>query len=125
MKKAIEYHQTDTFKKNFKKLTKRFKTLPADLEVAKKSAIELFHKHEIDNHSIVFITGYHHRDCQVYKLRKFACRYLKGKGSRSGVRVIYAFHPKQCRITLIDIYFKADQACENKQCIDAFFHALC
>lgn len=116
----INYSETDTFKHNFKKLSKKFRTLFDDLEVAKKNAIELFHLRNIDNRSVVLINGYNHEKFQIYKLRKFACRALKGKGVMSGLRVIYAYDPSTLAVTFLEIYFKADQENENRNKIEEF-----
>lgn len=120
MAKLIEYIQADTFQKSLKKLRKRFGTLVQDLEVAKRSAIELFHLKNIDNRSIVLMTGYQHDELQVYKLRKFACQSLKGRGNRSGIRVVYAYHICERKVVFLDVYFKADRESENSEAIKDF-----
>lgn len=81
----IKYDEIELFKKDVKKLDKKFKTLRSDICVAKKNAIELFHLHRIDNQSIVPIAGFGNEIFKIYKLRKFACKALKGRGSRSGI----------------------------------------
>ncbi|MGD9152346.1 MAG: hypothetical protein PVG30_01640 [Gammaproteobacteria bacterium] len=106
----IEYSETNGFKKDFKKLSKKFKTLATDLDVAKKYVIELFHLNNIDNQSVVQVPGYANDFYQIYKLRKFACKALKGRGSKSGIRIIYAYYVKISKVTFIEMYFKADQA---------------
>jgi hypothetical protein len=58
MEKKIEYVETALFKKDIKKLLKRFRTLEEDLIVAKRDAIELFHVKNIDNRSIFPIIGF-------------------------------------------------------------------
>jgi mRNA-degrading endonuclease RelE of RelBE toxin-antitoxin system len=44
----------------------------------------------------------------VYKVKHFRCSDLKGKGSRSGIRIIYTFIRNKNKIVLIQIYFKGD-----------------
>lgn len=104
--KTLTYHETKTFTRLLKKLTKRFRTLPQDLELAKKAAIELLHLHELDNRSCFPLKQFHQADCKLFKIKKFACRALKGKGARSGIRIIYAFHPKTADVVFIEIYYK-------------------
>jgi len=116
----IKYDETPSFIKDFKKLNKKFKTLTEDMNVAKKSAIELFHLNNIDNHSIVSVPRYNHEFFQIYKLRKFACKALKGKGARSGIRVIYAYNINTNTVTFIEMYFKANQENEDKKRIKNF-----
>ena len=44
----------------------------------------------------------------VFKARKFRCKALS-KGSKSGIRVIYSYHPLEDKIYLIAIYQKNHQ----------------
>ena len=60
------------------------------------------------------IKGFCRRGAEAYKVRKFACKALKGKGSNTGLRVIYVHQPDINKITFIEIYSKADQENENK-----------
>ena len=114
----IKYLESELFKKDFKKLLKRFRTLEEDLNTAKKAAIELFHLANIDNQSIVQISGFNHPEIKIYKLRKFACKALKGRGAQSGIRIIYAFNESKSTVEFIEIYFKADQENEDKKRIE-------
>lgn len=111
---TIKYLESEAFKKDLKKLLKRFHTLKEDLETAKRAAIELFHISNVDNQSIMPLTGIHHAEIKFYKLKKFACKTLKGRGAQSGIRIIYAFNAKQTSIEFIEIYFKADQENEDR-----------
>jgi mRNA-degrading endonuclease RelE of RelBE toxin-antitoxin system len=104
----VDYGETDKFAKDFKKLAKRFKTLADDIETAKKNAIELYHLHKIDNQSIFQIQDFKNDEIEIYKLKKFACKSLKGKGVQSGIRVIYAYHKNRLRIEFIEIYYKGE-----------------
>ncbi|MFA5776599.1 MAG: hypothetical protein WC988_03545 [Patescibacteria group bacterium] len=109
MATQISYSQTLEFEKGFRKLLKRFGTLKDDLETAKIAAIELYHIHKIDNLSIFPVQGFCVKGTQIFKLKKFACRALKGRGSKSGIRIIYAFYSRENKIEFIEIYFKGDQ----------------
>lgn len=120
MTTKINYEETSFFQRALKNLSKKFKTLHDDIEVAKRSAIELLHLNGIDNQSIALIPGYKNENFQIYKLRKFACRSLKGKGVKSGIRIIYAYNQKIKKIIFIEIYFKADQENEDKKRIEEF-----
>lgn len=123
--KKLSYQQTKTFTRLFKKLTKRFRTLPQDLELAKKAAIELLHLHELDNQSCFRLRHFNHPDCIFFKIKKFACRSLKGKGARSGIRVIYAFFPKSSEVVFIEIYYKeSDDQGESQELIDEYLGCL-
>ena len=112
------------FEKDLKRLTKKYDTLPEDLENARKYAIELFHFHNIDNNSIFAIPKYCTEKYKSYKVKKFACRSLKKKGNQSGIRVIYIYHEESQTVTFIEIYHKNGQANENKRRIEDFFKKL-
>jgi mRNA-degrading endonuclease RelE of RelBE toxin-antitoxin system len=105
----ITYKETAAFQKDLKRLTKRFITLPADLDVAKKAAIELYHVLNLDNRAVFEIPGYGTGDIRFYKIKRFACRSLKNRGNQSGIRVIYAFNKNTGIVAFIEIYFKGDQ----------------
>jgi mRNA-degrading endonuclease RelE of RelBE toxin-antitoxin system len=51
---------------------------------------------------------------EIYKVRKFACKALKGKGAMSGIRVIYAYFPDLDKVEFVEMYFKADQENEDR-----------
>lgn len=114
-KPQIEYYETDLFQKEFNKLAKKYRSLPDDFLVAKKNAIELFHIQHLDNHSVFAIEGECTPNIMFYKLKKFACKSLKGRGNKSGIRIIYAYHVDIRRVVFIQIYFKADQENEDRQ----------
>ena len=47
----------------------------------------------------------------VIKIKKIACKALKGRGVNSGLRLIYAYFPNEQQITFVELY-KNDK--ENK-----------
>ena len=96
----INYGETPEFQKDFKKLLKKFKSLESDLELAKVATIEFYHIQKINNSSVFLIQGFCTEEIYVCKIKKFACKALKGRGSKSGIRVIYAFHCQSCKIDL-------------------------
>lgn len=124
MTNDLIYNETAIFTKNLNQLKKRFKTLDEDLKVARNNTIELLYIHQIDNNSIVKLSGFPHEFICIYKIRKFACKALKGSGARSGIRVVYAYHIKNSNITFIEIYYKGDQENEDKQKINDFLKSL-
>lgn len=102
----IDYCCHERFEKQIKKLLKRYKTLEDDLEIAKIAAIELLHLRKINNRSVWLVPGFDLTSLQIYKIKKFACKSLAGKGVWSGIRVIYAFYPQKMRIEFLEIYYK-------------------
>jgi hypothetical protein len=53
--------------------------------------------------------------------KKFACKSLKGKGAKSGIRIIYAYFEQEDTIEFIEIYFKGDKENEDKERIKKYF----
>jgi len=109
------------FKKDLKKLLKRFHTLDEYLQNFISTQLVMFHKLGIDNNGIFRITDLGFENPSVYKAKKFACRSLKGKGVLSSIRVIYAYFPDTNKIVFIEIYFKGNKESENrKRILDSF-----
>ena len=109
------------FKKDFKKLEKKYSTLKQDLEVFVNTQLRLSHKLNIENSGIVRITGLSISEPKIYKARKFACKSLKGRGSSSGIRVIKVYFEDDDRIELVEIYFKGDKENEDRQRILKYY----
>ncbi len=119
----MKYEETEEFLHDFKKLLKKFPSLNDDLEVNKKYRIELFHIKNIDSKSIFKIQGAGNTtELQFFKVKKFQCKSLKGRGAKSGIRVVYAYFPVEQKIMFLEIYFKAKQENENKQRIINFIN---
>jgi len=120
----LTYRDTEKFTRLLKKLTKRFRTLPADLETAKKATIELYHLKQIDNASCFRLQYDSYTNCTIYKIKKFACRSLKGKGIQSGIRVTYAYFPTTYLVEFIEIYYKGGQTNESNELITEYLKGL-
>jgi len=116
----IEYNAINLFQKDLKRLLKKYRTLKKDLETAKRNAIELYHLKHIDNQSVFPIQGFCTQEIQICKIKKFACKALKGRGSKSGIRVIYAFYCKNCKVDFIEIYFKGNKENEDRERIKEY-----
>jgi len=116
----IIYKRTSGFEKDFKRLLKKFKTLEEDLDVAKKNAIELFHVMKIDNHSVEPMPRFCSDELKICKIKKFACRALKGRGVQSGIRIIYAYGLLTNTVDFIEMYFKGESDNEDRARIKAY-----
>ena len=116
----IKYGVIDLFQKDLKKLLKRYRTLEEDLETAKRDAIELYHLKRINNQSVLPIQGFCTEAIQICKIKKFACKALKGRGAKSGIRVIYAFYYQSYKVEFIEIYFKGEKENEDRKRIKAY-----
>lgn len=102
------------FDRDLKKLRKRFSTIDEDLETFIEKELFLYHKLNKDNKGVFPIPGLSVCATRVYKARKFACRSLKGRGVKSGVRVIYTYSENTDAIKLIEIYYKGDKENEDR-----------
>lgn len=98
------------FKKDYKGLHKRFRTLNDDITVVKQ-VLEVMpderppFSYRIDNLGL---------ETCIIKVRKIACKSLKGRGVNSGLRLVYAHFPSEKRIVFIELYFKADKEKEDR-----------
>lgn len=119
----MNYEETEEFVRDFKKRLKKFSSLRGDLDTNKKYRIELFHLQNIDSKSIFKIQGVGNtKKLQFFKVTKFQCKSLKGRGAKSGIRIIYAYFPTEQKIVFVQIYFKAKQENENRQRIADFIN---
>lgn len=114
MKIFSEIDYLPEFEKDFKRLSKKFRTLEEDFKTFINTQLNLFHKKGIDNKGVVPISGIGIPNPKIYKARKFACRSLKGRGVDSGIRVIYAYWEGEDKLEFIEIYFKGDKENEDR-----------
>lgn len=107
----MTFDELTEFKKDLKNLLKKYRTLSDDLSVVKR-VLEVtpnerppfsFH---IDNLGL---------ETCIIKVRKIACKALKGRGVNSGLRLIYAYVPDEQKITFIELYHKNDKENEDKK----------
>lgn len=118
----MNYSETIEFARDFKRLLKKFPSLAEDLAIAKQYDIELFHCQKIDRHGIFKIENAgNDENLQFFKIKKFACKSLKGRGSRSGIRIIYAFYHSILKVESIEIYFKGEKEIEDRERIKEYF----
>lgn len=120
MMSKISYDEIPEFQKDLKKLLKKYPSLTGDFKLVKSAAIELFHIHKINNLSVFPIQNFCNETIQICKIKKFACKSLKGRGAKSGIRVIYAFHHTTMKVDFIEIYFKGDKENEDRERIKAY-----
>jgi len=108
-----DFFRLPEFDHDMKKLSKDFRSLEDDLGTF---TVALSARIPADLPGIVQIAnlGITVTD-PVFKVRKFRCQSLKGRGSNSGMRVIYAFDPATDSITFIEIYFKGNQENEDRE----------
>lgn len=107
----MNFEELTEFKRDIKDLSKRYRSLQEDMEVVKKVLTVSPDERppfsfRIDNLGI---------ETCVIKVKKIACKALKGRGVNSGLRLIYALFEKEEKIIFIEIFHKNDKANEDKQ----------
>jgi hypothetical protein len=98
-------------KRDLKSLLKKYRTLHDDLGVVKRVLEVALDERppfsfRIENLGI---------ETCVIKVKKIACKALKGRGVNSGLRLIYAHFPSKQKITFIELYHKNDKESEDRQ----------
>ena len=120
----ITYKETDRFKKDFKHLLKKYKTIESDFELMKRTTIELFHLNNINNNSIFLCEGQQSKilenKIKIYKIKKIACKSLKGSGCNSGLRIIYAYFEKENIVEFLQFYYKNESVNEDRELIKEY-----
>lgn len=115
--KKIQFEELLEFRKDLKHLLKKYRTLNDDLEVVKQDL------NDEPGESPPFsyrINGLGLETC-VIKVKKMACKAIKGRGVNSGLRLIYAYYESEARIVFIELYHKNDKENEDrKRIIDNF-----
>ena len=126
------FEALNEFKKDLKSLLKKYRSLNEDLDVVKKILQALPDERppfsfQIDNLGI---------ETCVIKVKKIACKALKGKGVNSGLRLVYAYfeeieevkendiviqEAKETRIIMVEIYHKNNKAVEDRERIKLHF----
>ena len=116
MAKTIKYSSIPEFEKDFKKLEKRYRTLSDDFENMKKNLLEVHYVKgsPLPPNTIVDIEGLCGETYKSKKVRKFACKSLKGNGSNSGIRIIFIHTKFNNEITLTEMYYKGDKENEDR-----------
>jgi len=106
----MNFNEIDYFTKDFRRLSKKYKSLPDDLLEFKKviSGFPLGR----GKHFIILTAT---ETVKIMKARLF-CRYLKG----SSLRIIYAYYEKKQMIEFIEVYPKSEKSKEDRQRINNY-----
>ena len=107
----MKFDELAEFKKDLKGLLKKYRTLKDDIKVVKQ-VLEIMPNERppfsfrIDNLGI---------ETCVIKVKKSACKALKGRGVNSGLRIVYAYFSADQRIVFLELYHKNDKKNEDRQ----------
>ncbi|MBC7425616.1 MAG: hypothetical protein H7321_03685 [Bacteroidia bacterium] len=107
----MTFDELTEFKKDLKNLLKKYRTLNDDLVVVK---IILKQKPD-ERPPFSFIIDSLSLETCIIKVKKIACKALKGRGVNSGLRLIYAYFPDKKKITFIELYHKNDKENEDRK----------
>jgi mRNA-degrading endonuclease RelE of RelBE toxin-antitoxin system len=116
-----EIRRLPEFTKDLKKLLKKFRTLEEDIKNFEDTALKMFHHLNIGFDGILPISNLGIEYPKIYKVKKFTCKALKGRGVQSGVRIIYAYYPDQNIVEHIEIYHKNDSENEDRERIALYY----
>lgn len=107
----MNYDELREFSREFKRFSKKYKSLPDDLEEFKR-VVKITPLRNSKHFNIITRND----QCAVIKARLF-CRYLKGS---SLLRIVYAFHFQVCKVEFIEIYFKGNKTNEDRERIKEY-----
>lgn len=107
---AMNFNELPEFQKELKRLGKKYKSLPDDLQEFCNvvSAVPLGNSKHFN---IITKTEVLH----VVKARLF-CRYLKG----ASLRIVYSYFELEQKIEFIELYFKGDKENEDRERIKEY-----
>ena len=113
----MKFEQLDEFEKDLKRLLKKYRTLNEDLEIVKLDLTDEPGEHPPFSYRI---EGLGITTCMI-KVKKIACKAMKGKGVNSGLRLIYAWYEEEPRIVFVELYYKGDKEGEDRERIFRHF----
>ena len=104
------FDELDEFRKDLKKLLKNYRSLNDDLKTVRK-VLKVEPK---ERPPFSFrIEGLGIETC-VIKVKKIACKSLKGRGANTGLRLIYAHFEEEQRIVFVELYHKKNKKNEDR-----------
>lgn len=121
----MDFEELKEFGKDKKRLAKKYRSIPDDLETVKQ-VLEVLpderppFSYRISNLGI---------ETCIIKVKKMACKALKGKGVISGLRLVYAYYEvlaeevqsQKEKIVFIELYHKSDKENEDRDRILKYF----
>ncbi len=114
----MTFLELSEFTRDLKRLKKRYPIIIEDLKVIQQ-IIEVKpnerppFSYRINNLGL---------DKNIIKIKKIACRSLKGFGVQSGLRIVYAYLEYQAKIVFIEIFHKNEKEREDRQRIFQYFY---
>ena len=113
----MKFEELPEYQKDLKQLLKKYRTLKPDMKDLQKT-LEV--EPDAEPPFSYRIEGLGIKTC-VIKVKKIACRALKGKGVNSGLRLIYAWFEVEQRIVMVELYHKNEKENEDRNRINRHF----
>ncbi len=107
----MTFEELNEFRKNLKKLLKKYRSSNDDLKIVRK----VLRVEPKERPPFSFrIDGLGIETC-VIKVKKIACKSLKGRGVNTGLRLIYAHFEEEQRIVFVELYHKNIKENEDRE----------
>ena len=113
--KTIRFETLAPFQKEFERLSRKFRSLPADFEYFKKRIVT-FDPIGPSQHRTVL----HRSEKACIVKGHLFCKALR----RDSLRIIYSYHEDRVTIVWIEVYHKADRASEDRARIAEYLRSL-
>ena len=114
---------TKEFKHDMKKLQKKYPSLPDDM-VCFTKALSFIRENKIPETMPVAGLGKEYQKYHIYKVKSFRCQSLRGKGCRSGIRVIFFYDVAADEIVLIEMYSKSTTENHDNERIKKYLDSI-
>ncbi len=107
----MTFEELAEFKRDLKTLLKKYRTLNDDLGVV-KCVLDVSPDERPPFSFRIDDLGL--KTC-IIKIKKIACKSMKGRGVNSGLRLIYAHFPEEDKIVFVELYHKNSKEIEDKE----------
>jgi len=110
MMMMIKFDELSEYKKDMKRLLKKYRTLESDINDVRKDL------NDEPGPSPPFsfqIEGLGISTCMI-KVKKIASDSFKGRGVNSGFRLVYAYFPEKHKIIFVELYHKNEKDNEDR-----------
>lgn len=113
----MDFEELAEYKKDLKSYKKKYRSLNDDLAVIKK----VLNVNPSERPPFSYRINNLKVESCVIKVKKIACKSLKGSGVNSGLRLIYAHFEEEDKIVFIEIYHKNEKENEDRDRIIKYF----
>ena len=118
----VKFEAVPEFSKELKKLSKKYKSLNEGFEKFRTVLTKKLPNHTPGTFEISDLGA--NVKTPIYKVTHFRSKDFKGKGSRSGFRIIYAHMQDSEKIIFIEIYHKNNKSNHDIERIKKYFEEV-